>query len=59
MLLRDFFSDDAVKLQLSATSKDEVLAELVNLLDPDERATDTLLRVLKRREALGSTGVGR
>jgi mannitol/fructose-specific phosphotransferase system IIA component (Ntr-type) len=59
MLLRDFFSDDAVKLQLAATSKDEVLAELVNLLDPDERATDTLLRVLKRREALGSTGVGR
>ena len=59
MLLRDFFSEDAVKLQLSATSKDEVLAELVKLLHPDERATDTLLRVLKRREALGSTGVGR
>jgi mannitol/fructose-specific phosphotransferase system IIA component (Ntr-type) len=59
MLLRDFFSDDAVKLQLAATSKEEVLAELVKLLHPDERATDTLLRVLKRREALGSTGVGR
>ena len=59
MLLRDFFSDEAVKLQLAATSKEAVLAELVGLLGPDERATDTLLKVLKRREALGSTGVGR
>jgi mannitol/fructose-specific phosphotransferase system IIA component (Ntr-type) len=59
MLLRDFFSDDAVKLHLAATNKEEVLAELVKLLHPDDRASDTLLRVLKRREALGSTGVGR
>lgn len=59
MLLRDFFSDDAVKLRLAARNKDEVLSELVELLHPDDRATETLLRVLKRREALGSTGVGR
>jgi mannitol/fructose-specific phosphotransferase system IIA component (Ntr-type) len=59
MLLRDFFSADAVKLHLAATSKDEVLSELVGLLQPDDRASETLLRVLRRREALGSTGVGR
>jgi mannitol/fructose-specific phosphotransferase system IIA component (Ntr-type) len=36
-----------------------VLAELVGLLRLDERASETLLRVLQRRESLGSTGVGR
>jgi PTS system nitrogen regulatory IIA component len=59
MRLSEFFSPDAVSLDLQAGTKDEVLAELVALLRLDERATETLLRMLQRRESLGSTGVGR
>lgn len=59
MELKDFFSPDAIDLELRAASKDEVLAELVGLLKLDERATGTLLRIVQRRERLGSTGIGR
>jgi nitrogen PTS system EIIA component len=57
--LRDLYTTDVIALDLRAGSKDAVLAELVGLLRVDERAADTLLRVLQRRESLGSTGVGR
>lgn len=59
MNLKDFFSPDALTLNLRGGSKDEVLAELVGLLSMDERSTGTLLRVIQRRENLGSTGIGR
>jgi nitrogen PTS system EIIA component len=59
MNLAEFFSPDTVSLDLQGRSKDEILAELVGLLRLDERSTDTLLRMLQRRETLGSTGVGR
>lgn len=59
MHLSSFFAPDAVSLDLRAGTKDEILAELVGLLRLDERASDTLLRMLQRRETLGSTGVGR
>jgi len=59
MRLRDFISDDAVRLDLTGTSKDDVLQEMAQLLHADDRATATLLRILRRREHLGSTGVGR
>lgn len=59
MHLNDFYAPDAVLVDLQSTSKDEVLAELVGLLRLDEPGTDTLLRMLQRRETLGSTGVGR
>ena len=59
MHLRDFFTPSAVNLELQATDKDSVLGELVRLMDPDSRARDTLVRVLLRRESLGSTGMGR
>jgi nitrogen PTS system EIIA component len=59
MQLTDFFSPEAVSLDLHARSKDEILAELVGLLRLDERSSETLLRMLQRRETLGSTGVGR
>jgi mannitol/fructose-specific phosphotransferase system IIA component (Ntr-type) len=59
MQLRDFFTDDAVSLDLRASTKDQALEEMAKLLALDERATQTLLRVLRRRESLGSTGVGR
>jgi mannitol/fructose-specific phosphotransferase system IIA component (Ntr-type) len=59
MRLRDFFTAGAIDFDLQATDKDSVLDELVRLLDVDARAGDTLLRVLQRRESLGSTGMGR
>jgi PTS system nitrogen regulatory IIA component len=59
MHLTDFFAQDAVSVDLRGSTKDEILAELVGLLRLDERASETLLRMLQRRETLGSTGVGR
>lgn len=59
MHLKDFFSPDAIDLQLRGGSKDDILAELVGLLRMDERSSGTLLRIIQRRENLGSTGIGR
>lgn len=59
MHLRDFFSRDAISLDLTATTKDGVLAEMVGLLGVDERAQGVILRLVQRRELLGSTGIGR
>lgn len=59
MYLADFFSRDAISLDLQGAGRDEILAELVGLLGLDPEAGEALLRVLQRREALGSTGVGR
>lgn len=59
MQLRDFLDQSAVRLDLFSTSKDAALDEMVALLGLDEHATRQLGRLLKRRELLGSTGVGR
>ena len=59
MELREFFSVDAVKLELEGSSKDEILKELISLLGLDEKSEGMLFKMLKRRENLGSTGIGR
>jgi PTS system nitrogen regulatory IIA component len=59
MHLREFFSPDAIKLELEGTSKDEILKELISLLSLDEKSEGMLYKMLKRRENLGSTGIGR
>src|SRR3954447_21640495 len=59
MELREFFSEDAVKLELEATTKDDILKELIALLKLDEKSEGMLFKMLKRRENLGSTGIGR
>jgi PTS system nitrogen regulatory IIA component len=59
MHLRDFFSADAIKLKLEATTKDDILKELISLLALDEKSEGMLYKMLKRRENLGSTGIGR
>ena len=58
MRLREFFSEDAVSLELQSTTKDTVLKELVGLLKLDDKAQAMLFKMLKRRETLGSTGIG-
>ncbi|MFQ5703561.1 MAG: PTS sugar transporter subunit IIA [Gemmatimonadales bacterium] len=58
MHLTDFFSPDAIKLQLESTTKDDTLKELISLLKLDEKSEGVLYKMLKRRENLGSTGIG-
>ena len=58
MHLREFFSEDAINLHLTSTTKDDVLKELVDLLKLDDKSEQTLVKMLKRRETLGSTGIG-
>ncbi|MEX0690717.1 MAG: PTS sugar transporter subunit IIA [Gemmatimonadales bacterium] len=57
--MRDFFSPDALTLDLQGQSKDDVLRELIALLKLDEKSEAMLFKMLKRRENLGSTGIGR
>ncbi|MCC6319410.1 MAG: PTS sugar transporter subunit IIA [Gemmatimonadaceae bacterium] len=59
MELREFFSEDAIKLDLEGGTKDEILKELIGLLKLDEKSESMLFKMLKRRENLGSTGIGR
>ena len=59
MRLRELFTADVVKLDLQADDKDGVLSELVAALGLDEKSEETLFKTLKRRENLGSTGIGK
>jgi PTS system nitrogen regulatory IIA component len=59
MLLREFLREDAISLALTAKTKDDVLKELIQLLKLDEKSEAMLYKMLKRRENLGSTGIGR
>src|SRR5262245_9032016 len=59
MELREFFSEDAIKLELEGVVKDDILKELIGLLTLDDKSEAMLFKMLKRRENLGSTGIGR
>lgn len=59
MELREFFNKEAIDLDLDGETKDEILKELIALLDLDEKSEGILFKMLKRRENLGSTGIGR
>lgn len=59
MRLRELFTDDHVKLELESETKDDILQELVSLLGLDPKSEATLVKTLKRRERLGSTGIGK
>jgi mannitol/fructose-specific phosphotransferase system IIA component (Ntr-type) len=59
MRLRDCFTKETVKLDLQGDEKDDVLMELIRALSLDEKSEGMLFKMLKRRENLGSTGIGR
>jgi nitrogen PTS system EIIA component len=59
MELREFFDRDAISLNIQASGKDDILRELISLLGLDEKSEGILFKMLKRRENLGSTGIGR
>lgn len=60
VLLSDLLAVARVKVPLSATNKEDVLEELVELLVDDHCADDPaeVLRVVRDREAILSTGIG-
>ena len=59
MKLRELFTPEVVNLNLTSDSKDETLKQLVSLLQLDEKSETILYKTLKRRENLGSTGIGK
>ncbi len=56
--LRDFIDESTIDLDLDGDTRDDILRELVDLLDIDARSSAALYKMLKRRENLGSTGIG-
>jgi mannitol/fructose-specific phosphotransferase system IIA component (Ntr-type) len=59
MKLRELFTPDVVNLEIQSDSKDDILKELIGLLGMDEKSEAILFKTLKRRENLGSTGIGK
>ncbi len=59
MELRELLTADVVNLELESEAKDDILKELVSLLAMDEKSEAILFKTLKRRENLGSTGIGK
>ena len=59
MKLRELFTPSVVNLDIQSDSKDDILKELIGLLDMDEKSEAILFKTLKRRENLGSTGIGK
>ena len=59
MKLRDFFTTASVSLDLQSSTKEDLLKELVALLELDPKSEAILVKTLKRRENLGSTGIGK
>lgn len=55
-----YFSEERFIKSLSARSKDGVLSEMSKVLSEDEDIRDPslLLEMIRRRESLGSTGIG-
>lgn len=60
MLLSELLNPERIKIPLVATSKDELLAELVAVIGPSEPVTDpdAVLRAVREREEVLSTGIG-
>ena len=58
-MLSSLIASDAIALHLAGTSTDAVLTELVALLHLPAHDQPAIQKLLRRREALGSTGVGR
>jgi mannitol/fructose-specific phosphotransferase system IIA component (Ntr-type) len=57
--LSDYIAPADVRLDLRAATGSELLAELVGGLDLEPEQASAVLRMLLRREEMGSTGIGR
>ena len=58
MKLVEFFAPEEIDLDLEASTKEEALQELVDLLDVGD-SSEELYGLVKKRENLGSTGIGK
>ena len=58
MELRDFFAEDAIKLELDGTTKDEILKALIGLLGLDDQSEGMSFKMLQRRENRAPPGRG-
>src|SRR5688500_19446807 len=58
-MLSSLLAPDSISLDLAVTSRDEVLTELAALLPLSPNDRTAVQKLLKQREGLGSTGVGR
>ena len=58
MKLVEFFAPEEIDLELEASTKEEALQELVDLLHVGD-SSEELYGLLKKRENLGSTGIGK
>lgn len=60
MLLSELLTPDRIRIPLAATSKDELLAELVDVVAATvpTRGTGDLLHAIREREQVLSTGIG-
>ncbi|MCK4993455.1 MAG: PTS sugar transporter subunit IIA [Candidatus Omnitrophica bacterium] len=60
MKIMDFLNEKAICANLKATTKDEVIEELIELLVKANVIKDKkkMIKILLDREALGSTGIG-
>ena len=63
MKFADFVSPDAIKAGMEADTKDGVIEEMVTALVAANQIaqddTESILKAIKKREELGSTGIGR
>jgi mannitol/fructose-specific phosphotransferase system IIA component (Ntr-type) len=57
--LSQFFSPDSITFNLRGSKRDDILEELVSLLRLDPGSHAGVFEMLKRRENLASTGIGR
>ena len=60
MKISELIDVNIINLDMKATTKNEVIAELAQMLKDDERIEnlDAFIEEIKKREALSSTGVG-
>jgi mannitol/fructose-specific phosphotransferase system IIA component (Ntr-type) len=60
LLLTDLLSPERIRIPLQSRSKDELLAELVELITREDHVDDPadVLRAVREREAVLSTGIG-
>lgn len=58
MLLSELLSIDRIKIPLESENKDDLLRELVSVAAAGEPAREEVLRAVREREAVLSTGIG-
>ncbi|MCK4545819.1 MAG: PTS sugar transporter subunit IIA [Candidatus Eisenbacteria sp.] len=57
--ISQFFSPESIQLSLRSRTKKHVLSELVSLLPVETASKSVILEILRGREELGSTGIGK